>query len=102
MTKRQVWVARKRLQASQGSAGINQQSIPEFEANLWDSLYKIWNRMVSGSSHQMPVRRENIPKPDGAIRPLGIATVADRLVQMVVKQELELVLECEFHPDSCG
>ena len=102
VTKRQVWDAWKRVKANQGGAGIDQQSIAEFEANLGDNLYKIWNRMASGSYHPKPVRRVNIPKPDGGIRPLGIPTVADRVAQMVVKRELEPVLEREFHPDSYG
>ena len=102
VTKRQVWEAWKRVKANQGGAGIDQQSIAEFEANLGDNLYKIWNRMASGSYHPKPVRRVNIPKPDGGVRPLGIPTVADRVAQMVVKQELEPVLEREFHPDSYG
>lgn len=102
VTKRQVWEAWKRVKANQGGAGIDRQSIAEFEANLGDNLYKIWNRMASGSYHPKPVRRVNIPKPDGGVRPLGIPTVADRVAQMVVKQELEPVLEREFHPDSYG
>ncbi len=102
VTKRQVWDAWKRVKANQGGAGIDEQSIADFEENLADNLYKIWNRMASGSYYPKPVRRVNIPKPGGGIRPLGIPTVADRVAQMVVKQALELVLEREFHPDSYG
>ena len=102
VTKQQVWEAWKRVKANQGGAGIDQQSIAEFEANLGDNLYKIWNRMASGSYHPKPVRRVNIPKPDVGVRPLGIPTVADRVAQMVVKQALEPELEREFHPDSYG
>ena len=94
VTKRKVWEAWKQVKANKGGA--------EFEANLGGNLYKIWNRMASGSYHPKLVRRVTIPKPDGGVRPLGIATVADRVAQMVVKQELEPVLEREFHPDSYG
>ncbi len=102
VTKRQVWEAWKRVKANQGGAGIDAQSIADFEAKLADNLYKLWNRMASGSYHPQPVRRVNIPKSDGGVRPLGIPTVADRVAQMVVKQVLEPELEREFHPDSYG
>lgn len=102
VTKQQVWEAWKRVKANQGGAGIDQQSIADFEANLADNLYKIWNRMASGSYHPQAVRRVNIPKPDGGVRPLGIPTVADRVGQMVVKMFLEPILEQEFHADSYG
>jgi len=71
VTKRQVWDAWKRVKANQGGAGIDQQSLADFEENLADNLYKIWNRMASGSYHPKPVRRVNIPKSDGGIRPLA-------------------------------
>ncbi len=90
------------MKANQGGAGIDQQSIADIEENLADNLYKIWNRMASGSYHPKPVRRVNIPKSDGGVRPLGIPTVADRVAQMVVKQVLEPELERVFHPDSYG
>ena len=102
VTKRQVWEAWKRVKANQGGAGIDQQSIADFEANLGDNLYKLWNRMASGSYHPKPVRRVDIPKSGGGVRPLGIPTVADRVAQMVAKAALEPVLEQEFHPDSYG
>ena len=102
VTKRQVWDAWKRVKENKGGAGIDDQTIAEFEENLADNLYKIWNRMASGSYHPKPVRRVNIPKSSGGVRPLGIPTVADRVAQMVVKQVLEPILERVFHPDSYG
>jgi hypothetical protein len=76
--KREVWEAFKRVKANQGAAGVDGQSIAEFEANLSGNLYKLWNRMSSGSYFPPPVRRVDIPKADGGTRPLGIPTVADR------------------------
>ncbi|MEZ5961887.1 MAG: group II intron reverse transcriptase/maturase [Hyphomonadaceae bacterium] len=73
-----------------------------FEADLASSLYKLWNRMSSGSYHPAPVRRVMIPKAGGGKRPLGIPTVADRVAQEVVKQRLERVVEPIFHDDSYG
>ena len=102
VTKRQVWEAWKRVKANQGSAGVDAQTIAEFEAKLENNLYKLWNRMASGSYHPSPVRRVEIPKASGGTRPLGIPTVADRIAQMVVKQQLEPEMEKHFHPDSYG
>ena len=73
--KREVWEAYKRVKANQGAAGVDGQSIAEFEANLADNLYKLWNRMSSGSYFPPPVRRVELPKADGGTRPLGIPTV---------------------------
>ena len=71
--KREVWEAYKRVKANQGSAGVDGQSIAEFEADLEDDLYKYWNRLSSGSYFPPPVRRVEIPKRDGGgVRPLGI------------------------------
>lgn len=81
---------------------MDEQSLEEFEANLADNLYKLWNRLASGSYFPPPVRRVEIPKRDGGMRPLGIPTVADRIAQAVVKAELEPELEAQFHPDSYG
>ena len=80
--KRDVWEAFKRVKANQGAAGVDGQSITEFEANLTGNLYKLWNRMSSGSYFPPPVRRVDIPKADGGTRPLGIPTVADRIAQV--------------------
>lgn len=102
ITKRQVWEAYKRVRANKGAAGIEGQTLTDFEANLANNLYKLWNRLASGSYHPSPVKRVEIPKDNGATRPLGIPTVVDRIAQMVVKMKLEPNLEAHFHPDSYG
>jgi len=102
ISKQAVWEAFKRTKANQGAAGVDGQSIEEFEKDLSNNLYKLWNRMSSGSYLPSPVRKVDIPKPDGRMRPLGIPTVADRVAQMVVKHYLEPILEPHFHPDSYG
>jgi RNA-directed DNA polymerase len=101
--KREVWEAYKRVKANQGAAGVDGQSIAEFEADLKNNLYKLWNRLSSGSYFPPPVRRVDIPKADGkGVRPLGIPTVADRIAQEVARRYLEPILEPVFHPDSYG
>jgi group II intron reverse transcriptase/maturase len=100
--KREVWEAYKRVKANQGAAGVDGQSIEKFEEDLKNNLFKIWNRMSSGSYFPPPVRRVDIPKDNEGTRPLGIPTEADRIVQTVVKRYLEPVLEEHFHPDSYG
>jgi retron-type reverse transcriptase len=102
ITKRQVWEAYKRVKANKGAAGVDGQTIEKFTEDLQDNLYKLWNRLTSGSYFPQPVLRVEIPKSDGGIRPLGIPTVADRIAQMVVKTHLEPELEKHFHPDSYG
>lgn len=100
--KREVWEAYKRVRANQGAAGVDGQSIAEFEQDLSNNLYKLWNRLSSGSYFPLPVRRVDIPKATGGTRPLGIPTVTDRIAQMVVKRYLEPLLEPIFHEDSYG
>jgi RNA-directed DNA polymerase len=101
--KQEVWEAFKKVKANQGAAGVDGQSVAEFEAELSDNLYKLWNRMSSGSYFPPPVRRVMIPKSGGSgERPLGIPTVADRVAQEVVKRYLEPILEPIFHDDSYG
>ena len=95
--KREVWEAFKRVKANQGAAGVDGQSIAEFEADLSDNLYKLWNRLSSGSYFPPPVLRVDIPKADGGTRPLGIPTVADRVAQEVARRYLEPILEPVFH-----
>ena len=100
--KREVWEAFKRVKANQGAAGVDGQSILEFEADLSNNLYRLWNRLSSGSYFPPPVKRVEIPKADGGKRPLGIPTVADRVAQEVARRYLEPVLEPVFHADSYG
>jgi group II intron reverse transcriptase/maturase len=100
--KREVWEAFKRVKANQGAAGVDRQSITDFEAGLSNNLYKLWNRLSSGSYFPPPVRRVDIPKADGGTRPLGIPTVADRIAQEVARRYLEPCLEPVFHTDSYG
>ena len=102
ISKQSVWNAYKKVKTNKGGAGVDGQSIEEFEINLKDNLYKIWNRMSSGSYFPPSVLRVEIPKSDGTIRPLGIPTVADRIAQMVIKQQLEPNLEKVFHKNSYG
>jgi len=101
ITKRQVWEAYKRVKTNQGGAGVDGQSLAEFAEDLENNLYKLWNRLASGSYMPPPVKRVEIPKV-GGVRPLGIPTVADRIAQTVLKQALEPELEAHFHPDSYG
>lgn len=100
--KELVWDAYKRVRQNKGACGVDEVSIQDFERNLKDNLYKIWNRMSSGSYFPPPVRLVEIPKKDGTKRPLGIPTVADRIAQMVVKMTLEPKIDPLFHPDSYG
>lgn len=100
--KREVWEAFKSVKANQGAAGVDGQLIEEFEAQLAGNLYKLWNRLSSGSYMPPPVRRVDIPKANGGTRPLGIPTVADRVAQEVVRRYLEPLLEPVFHGDSYG
>ena len=97
-----VYEAYKAVKANAGSAGIDKETIEDFEVNLKDNLYRIWNRMSSGSYFPPPVKAVSIPKKDGGERILGIPTVSDRVAQMVVKMSLEPKLEPIFLPDSYG
>ena len=102
IAKRDVWEAYKRVKANRGAAGVDGQSIADFEQDLGNNLYRIWNRMSSGSYFPPAVRRVDIPKDDGRTRPLGIPTVSDRIAQTVVQRYLESRLEPVFHRDSYG
>lgn len=97
-----VWEAYQKVRANRGAAGVDRESIAEFERDLKDNLYRIWNRMSSGSYFPPPVRTVAIPKAGGGERLLGIPTVSDRIAQMVAKLYLEPLLEPCFHPDSYG
>ena len=91
--KREVWEAFKKVKANQGAAGVDGPTLADFEADLSNNLYELWNRLSSGSYFPPPVRRVDIPKVDGGTRPLGIPTVADRVAQEVVRRYLEPRLE---------
>lgn len=102
ISKWAVLSAWAKVRDNKGAAGVDGVSIEAFEKKLKNNLYRIWNRMSSGSYMPPPVRRVMIPKADGKQRPLGIPTVGDRVAQMVVKMELEPKVEPLFHPDSYG
>ena len=100
--KRLVWEAYLRVKENGGSAGVDGQTVELFAENLKNNLYRIWNRMSSGTYFPPAIRQVGIPKRDGGKRYLGIPTVADRIAQTVVKMALEPVVERWFHPDSYG
>ena len=101
--KRLVWEAYERVKANKGAAGVDGQSIEDFETDLKNNLYKIWNRMSSGTYFPPPVMAVEIPKPHGGgTRMLGVPTVADRVAQTVVALALEPRTESIFHDDSYG
>ncbi len=97
-----VWESYLKVIAKQGGAGIDRESIAMFNAKRDSNLYKIWNRMTSGSYFPPAVRTVFIPKKQGGLRPLGIPTVSDRIAQGVVKDYLEPMMENIFHPSSFG
>jgi group II intron reverse transcriptase/maturase len=101
ISKQLVWEAYRRVRANRGAPGVDAESIAGFEADLKNNLYKIWNRMSSGTYFPPPVRAVEIPKPGGT-RVLGVPTVGDRIAQTVVALTLEPRTEAIFHPDSYG
>jgi len=101
--KRVVWEAWKQVRANQGAPGVDEESVAEFERDLSGNLYKLWNRMSSGTYMPPPVRAVQIPKKHGrGVRTLGVPTVADRVAQKVAALYLEPKVEPVFHPDSYG
>ena len=103
ISKQVVFKAWEQVKANRGAAGVDEQSITEFETDLKGNLYRIWNRMSSGSYFPPPVRAVEIPKAGGAgVRVLGVPTVSDRIAQTVVRSYLEPEVEPLFHPDSYG
>src|SRR6266849_8314920 len=100
--KQLVWKAYQRVKANRGAAGVDGVSLAVFEKDLKGNLYKVWNRMSSGSYHPPPVRLVEIEKDNGGTRPLGIPTIADRVAQTVAKMVLEPIVEPVFHADSYG
>jgi len=100
ISKHKVMEAFRRVKANKGAAGVDDESLAEFEKDLKDNLYKIWNRMSSGSYFPPAVKAVEIPKANGGTRILGVPTVADRVAQMVVKLYFEPLVEPVFHPGS--
>ena len=103
ISKQEVWDAWIKVKGNQGAPGADGQSLAEFEKDLKNNLYKIWNRMSSGTYFPPPVKAVEVPKPHGpGTRILGVPTVADRIAQTVVAAHLEKRVEPVFHPDSYG
>jgi RNA-directed DNA polymerase len=102
ITKEMVYESYKRVRENGGSAGVDNESIKDFEEELDGNLYKIWNRLASGSYFPPPVKEVEIPKKDGRMRKLGIPTVSDRIAQMVIKNYLEPEIDKVFHHNSYG
>jgi RNA-directed DNA polymerase len=103
ISKQEVMDAWKQVKANKGAPGVDGVTIDDFEADLKNNLYKIWNRMSSGSYMALPVRAVEVPKPHGdGTRILGIPTVAERVAQTVVANRLVEKVEKIFHPDSYG
>ena len=102
ISKHAVFEAWQRVRANKGAEGVDAQTIAAFEENLKGNLYKIWNRMSSGSYFPPPVKTVAIPKKTGGERILGIPTVSDRVAQMVAKLYFEPLVEPHFHEDSYG
>lgn len=102
ISKQLVMHAYQRVKANKGAAGIDYITIQEFEKNYKNHLYKIWNRMSSGTYFPPPVKLVEIPKGGGGTRPLGIPTVGDRIAQMVVVLTLSPSIEPHFHENSYG
>jgi RNA-directed DNA polymerase len=103
ISKWEVWEAYRQVRANQGAPGVDGVTLNEFEADLKNNLYKIWNRMSSGSYFPPPVKAVEVPKPhSGGSRVLGVPTVADRIAQTVVARRLGAKVEPIFHPGSYG
>ena len=103
ISKQLVWAAYQKVKANKGAAGVDGQSLEDFAQDERDNLYKIWNRMSSGSYFPPPVKAVEIPKAGGkGVRVLGVPTVADRIAQTVVTMVLEPLVEPVFHPNSYG
>jgi len=102
VTKRSVWNAYKHVASKKGAPGADRETIEAFEKNLANNLYKIWNRMASGTYFPPPVLAVEIPKSKGGTRVLGIPAVSDRIAQMVVHSHLAPLVEPHFDSDSYG
>lgn len=102
ITKRMVWESYKRVKSKKGSGGVDGMSLSNYSEDLSSNLYKLWNRLTSGSYYPQAVLEVEIPKKDGSKRKLGIPTIEDRIAQQVIKDYLEHRLEKVFHKSSYG
>jgi group II intron reverse transcriptase/maturase len=102
ISRSMIWEAYKRVRANQGSSGVDSISMEEYEADRRKHLYKLWNRMASGSYFPPPVKEVEIPKKDGKVRKLGIPTISDRVAQEAIKMYIEPRFEAIFSPNSYG
>ena len=97
-----VWQAFKLVKANAGGPGVDQQSLKDFEKDLENNLYKLWNRLSSGSYFPPPVKACPIPKKSGGERILGVPTVKDRVIQQACKIVIEPIFEADFLENSHG
>jgi RNA-directed DNA polymerase len=102
ITQNMVKSAYKKVKQNKGSSGVDNESLADYQLNLQDNLYKLWNKLASGSYFPKPVLEVEIPKSNGKTRLLGIPTVSDRIAQQVIKSYLEPRLEKEFLENSYG
>ncbi|MEQ7067680.1 reverse transcriptase domain-containing protein, partial [Enterococcus avium] len=102
ISKQAVYQAFLKIKANKGTFGVDEESIETYECKLKDNLYKLWNRLSSGSYFPKPVKAVSIPKKNGGLRVLGIPTVEDRIAQMVAKMYFEPAVERLFYEDSYG
>src|SRR5271155_5049434 len=102
IAKRTVWEAYQLVKANRGAAGVDEETLAMFEQNLAGNLYKLWNRMSSGSYFPPPVKPAESPQAKGGTRKWGIPTVSDRIAQRVDKLMIEPIIDPLFHEDSYG
>jgi len=102
ISKLEVWESYQQVRANKGAPGVDGQSIEAFESELKDNLYRLWNRMSSGTYFPPAVKAVEIPKGASGVRVLGVPTVTDRIAQTVVARQLAVRAEPRFHPDSYG
>jgi RNA-directed DNA polymerase len=102
ITKEMVKAAYRKVKANAGAAGVDKESLEDYQVDLLNNLYVLWNRLSSGSYFPKPLRSVSIPKSNGKKRTFGIPTVRDRIAQQVIKSYLEPRLEAEFHNNSYG
>lgn len=102
ISRQMIWEAYKKVRANQGGSGVDSVSIEDYDANRRKHLYKLWNRMASGSYFPQAVKEVEIPKKDGKVRKLGIPTISDRVAQMAITMYIEPRLEELFSPNSYG